>query len=352
MDIAFHILSFHNLIFRLDMIPSKKVVAFCAIASFATLQAIAIGQDPYLRPDAAPSPKDNLPSEARTELGKKLFFDPRLSGSNWISCASCHNPGLGWSDGLPQAIGHGMGTLKRSTPTIVNVGFNNIQMWDGRFSTLEQQALGPIQDKGEMNQDLAGLVTKLSAIDGYRQEFDEAYSGEGISASTIAKALAAFERTILCGESSFDRWRKGDKEAISESAKHGFALFETKAKCTTCHEGFNFTDNGFHNIGVKPTKDEDDLGRFAVKKVAINKGAFKTPTLRDVALTAPYMHNGLYRTLEDVVEHYDRGGDVTDNLSPNMSPLNLSAQEKADLVAFMKTLTGKPIQVAIPQLPQ
>ena len=334
------------------MFPSAKAIVFCTIASLVTLQAIAIGQDPYLRPDVAPSPKDNLPSAERIELGKKLFFDPRLSGSNWISCASCHNPGLGWSDGLPRAIGHGMGTLKRHTPTIVNVAFNSVQMWDGRFSSLEQQALGPIQEKGEMNQDLVELVKEIAAIEGYRKEFHEAYPVEGISTSTIAKALAAFERTILCGESSFDRWRKGDKDAVSEAAKRGFALFEGKAKCSTCHEGFNFTDNGFHNIGVKPASDEDDPGRFAVKKVAINKGAFKTPTLRDVALTAPYMHNGLYRTLEEVVEHYDRGGDVSENLSPNMASLNLSAQEKADLVAFMKTLTGKPIQVAIPQLPQ
>lgn len=334
------------------MALSKKVITFIALASLTTLQAIAIGQDPYLRPDAAPAPMDNQPAIERTELGKKLFFDPRLSGSNWISCASCHNPGLGWSDGLPQAFGHGMGTLKRNTPTIVNVAFNNAQTWDGRFSTLEQQALGPIVDKGEMNQDLTELVKELSAIDGYRKEFDEAYPGEGISGSTIAKALAAFERTILCGESPFDRWRKGDNKAISDSAKRGFALFEGNAKCTTCHEGFNFTDNGFHNIGVKPIKDENDQGRFAVKKVAINKGAFKTPTLRDVALTSPYMHNGLYRTLEEVVEHYDRGGDVKENLSPNMTALNLSAQEKADLVAFMRTLTGEPIHVAIPQLPQ
>ncbi len=334
------------------MIPSTKAMVFCAIASLVTLQAVAIGQDSYLRPDVAPSPQDNLPSVERTELGKKLFFDPRLSGSNWISCASCHNPGLGWSDGLPQAIGHGMGVLKRSTPTIINVAFNSVQMWDGRFSTLEQQALGPIRDEGEMNQDLGELVRELSAIEGYREDFAEAYPNEGISTSTIAKALAAFERTILCGESSFDRWRKGNQDAVGESAKRGFVLFEGKAKCTTCHEGFNFTDNGFHNIGVKAVGDENDPGRFAVKKVIINKGAFKTPTLRDVALTAPYMHNGLYRTLEEVVNHYDRGGDATENLSPNMTPLNLNSQEKADLVAFMKTLTGAQIQVAIPQLPQ
>ncbi len=334
------------------MAPSKKVIALFAFASLTTWQAIAIGPDPYLRPDFAPSPKDNLPTQQRTELGKKLFFDPRLSGSDWISCASCHNPGLGWSDGLPRAIGHGMGALKRSTPTIVNVGFNNLQMWDGRFASLEQQALGPIQDKGEMNQDLGELVKELSAIEGYRLSFDEAYPGEGISGPTIGKALAAFERTVLCSESPFDRWRKGEKNAISESASRGFALFEGKANCTACHQGFNFTDNGFHNIGLKPAKDENDLGRFAVKKVTVNMGAFKTPTLRDVALTAPFMHNGLYRTLEEVVEHYDRGGDVTDNLSPNMAPLNLNAQEKADLVAFMRTLTGKPVQIAFPQLPQ
>ena len=308
-------------------------------------------RDRYLRPAEAPAPADNQLTPDRVQLGRALFFDPRLSGSNWISCATCHNPGLGWSDGLPTGWGHGMKKLGRATPTILNTAFNPIQMWDGRKSTLEDQALGPIGADAEMNQPLPELVAKLSKIDGYRSMFKKAYPSEGISEVTIAKAIASFERTVISTESPFDRWRMGDAQAISESAKRGFETFTGKANCQACHSGFNFTDNGFHNIGVK-NDGAEDVGRFAQRPVASLKGAFKTPTLRDIVLTAPYMRNGAYRTLEEVVEHYDRGGDLKENLSPEIKPLHLSTQEKADLVEFMKSLTGKPMQVALPQLPQ
>jgi cytochrome c peroxidase len=314
------------------------------ILAFAPAGASA---DQYLRPHKAPEPAHNKSTPARVELGKALFFDPRLSGSDWISCASCHNPAMGWSDGLPTGMGDGMKRLGRATPTVVNIGFVTQLMWDGRAPNLEAQALGPIQADQEMNQDIEGLVKKLSGINGYLAMFDKAYPGEGISGETIGKAIAAYERTIVSTESPFDRWRKGDKRAVSDSAKRGFDLFTGKANCVKCHEGFNFTDNSFHNIGVKSA----DVGRFEHRKVAAMRGAFKTPTLRDIELTAPYMHNGAYRTLEEVVEHYDRGGDVKDNLSPEMKPLELTVQEKADLVAFMKSLTGKPMQVVIPRLP-
>lgn len=327
-----------------------KPILLAVGISLGIAEVAAVGQDSYLRPESAVAPRDNLPTAERTDLGKQLFFDPRLSSSNWISCASCHNPALGWSDGLPTAIGHGMQTLSRNTPTIINVAFNNVQMWDGRFGSLEEQALGPILAPGEMNQSLPALIEKLSAIEGYRVQFDRAYPGEGINGKTIAKALASFERTVLCSESPFDRWRQGDARAVSDSAKRGFELFEGKANCTACHQGFNFSDDGFHNIGLKSA--EGDVGRFGLKKVASMRGAFKTPTLRDIALTGPYMHNGAYRTLDEVVDHYDRGGDTKDNLDHNMKPLGLNAQEKADLVAFMKTLTGAPINLTIPQLPQ
>jgi cytochrome c peroxidase len=308
-------------------------------------------RDRYLRPSAAPAPADNQVTPDRVLLGKTLFFDPRLSGSNWISCATCHNPGLGWSDGLPTGWGHGMKKLGRAPPTILNTAFNPIQMWDGRKSTLEDQALGPIGADVEMNQPLPELVAKLSKIEGYRAMFKKAYPSEQISEATIAKAIASFERTVISTESAFDRWRMGDSRAISASARRGFETFTGKANCETCHSGFNFTDNGFHNIGVR-NEGPEDVGRFGQRPVASLKGAFKTPTLRDIALTAPYMRNGAYRTLEEVVEHYDRGGDVKDNLSPEIKPLHLTVQEKADLVEFMKSLTGKPMQLAMPQLPQ
>ena len=200
--------------------------------------------------------------------------------------------------------------------------------------------------------DMYILLTRLSAIPGYKKLFDQAYPGEGITEKTVAKALASFERTIVSTESPFDRWRKGNQSAVDASVKRGFALFEGKAKCEKCHQGFNFTDDGFHNIGLKtPDGLTPDEGRFAQRKVAILKGAFKTPTLRDIAHTAPYMHNGVYATLEQVIDHYSRGGDIKENIDPNISALDLSEVEKSDLLNFLNSLTGKPLVVTIPQLP-
>jgi cytochrome c peroxidase len=318
-----------------------------ALSVCTALSAMAGVSQEYLRPASVPAPGDNQWTHERSELGKMLFFDPRLSGSNWISCATCHNPALGWSDGLPTAIGNGQKVLGRATPTILNAAYNPLQMWDGRFRSLEKQALGPMTAAGEMNQDLGELENELKAITGYVKLFNQAYPGEGINKDTIAKAIASFERTIVSTEAPFDRWVKGDKNAISTAAQKGFKLFEGKAGCSKCHSGFNFSDNGFHNIGLK----SDDQGRFAIRKVKILKGAFKTPTLRDIEYTAPYMHNGQYKTLEEVVDHYNRGGDVKENLSPNIQALNLSAEEKHQLVEFMKALSGKQMVVSVPRLP-
>jgi cytochrome c peroxidase len=339
----------------MKLLSTRKKLVAASVAGAAALLLGASGShvanDPYLRPATVPAPADNQTTPERVELGKALFFDPRLSGSNWISCATCHNPALGWSDGLATGIGHGMKQLGRATPTIINTAFNPIQMWDGRKSTLEDQALGPIGADVEMNQPLPELIAKLEQIDGYRTLFRKAYPNEPISEKTLAKAIASFERTVISTESPFDRWRMGDQSAVDAPVKRGFEVFTGKGNCVACHQGFNFTDNGFHNIGVKDV-GAVDLGRYNEKKLPSMKGAFKTPTLRDIALTAPYMRNGIYRTLDEVVEHYDRGGDVKENLSGNMKPLNLTAQEKADLVAFMNSLTGRHMAVAVPRLPQ
>lgn len=312
--------------------------------------AVANEPDPWLRPEHAPAPADNQPTEERIRLGEFLFFDPRLSRKGTMSCASCHNPALGWSDGLPTAVGFDMHKLPRATPTIINASFNTIQMWDGRMGTLEEQALGPIEAEGEMNLPLPEMVARLESIPGYARFFEAAYPGEGISESTVSRAIASYERTVLSTESPFDRWRKGDAQAVSDSAKRGFELFTGKANCAACHMGYNFTDNGFHNIGVADSSG--DVGRFAERPLKSMKGAFKTPTLRDIALTAPYMRNGIYTTLMEVVEHYDRGGDDKSNLDVNMAPLGLTATEKADLVAFMESLTGAPREVRVPLLPR
>jgi len=312
------------------------------------VQAEPAPKESYLRPAAVPAPAGNQVTPERVELGKALFFDPRLSGSEWISCATCHNPTLGWSDGLPTAIGHGMKVLGRATPTILNTAYQRKQMWDGRFRSLEEQALGPIGAPGEMNGNPDELVERLKTIPGYVGMFEKAYPGKGITKDTLAKAIASFERTVVSTDAPFDRWVRGDENAISASAKHGFELFEGKANCNACHQGFNFMDDGYHNIGLK---DNQDAGRFAKLPLPSMKGAFKTPTLRDITLTAPYMHNGAYKSLEEVVAHYNRGGEDKTNLDPNMKPLNLSEAEQKDIVEFLKTLTGEPVVVALPRLP-
>lgn len=297
-----------------------------------------------------PFPPDNVPTSERILLGRTLFFDPIVSGSNWISCASCHNPGLAWTDGLKTAVGHNMKILGKNTPTILNGAYGNKMFWDGRADNLEEQALGPITSPDEMNQNMEELILELKNIPGYKNLFSKAYPSEEISAATIGKAIASFERTIFSTESAFDRWKKGDKAALSESAQRGFTVFNGKANCSSCHQGEQFSDNGFHNIGLKNAVKE--VGRFKIVPVKSMKGAFKTPGLRDVALTGPYMHDGSYTTLEEVIEHYDRGGDEKNNLDPNMLALKLTDQEKTDLVEFMKSLSGKRVSITIPEFPR
>ncbi len=246
-----------------------------------------------------------------------------------------------------------MAQLRRATPTLINVAYGRIFMWDGRDDSLEKQALGPIESDKEMHGNVTDMIGRIAAISGYKELFSRAYPGAAVDASFVAKALANFERTILSANAPFDRWQGGDPAATTESAKRGFALFLGEARCNACHQGFNFTDDGFHNIGVKTLPDAPlDEGRYEQRKVKSMRGAFKTPTLRDIALTSPYMHNGIYETLEEVVEHYDRGGDVLDNLDPTMSPLKLEKQDKADLVAFLKSLTGPAMTVTLLRLPQ
>jgi cytochrome c peroxidase len=312
---------------------------------------VASSKEAWRRPEIAPMPHDNQLNPLRAELGRALFFDPRLSAKGVMSCASCHNPALGWSDGRPTAVGHDMKILSRATPTIVNSAFSPLLMWDGRKGSLEDQALGPFESVDEQNLPLEELEKRVSGIAGYVSMFDHAYPGEAITRKTIAKAIASFERTILSQDSAFDRWIAGDENALFAPAKRGFDLFNGKAQCALCHQGFNFTDNGFHNIGVKESAGVVDMGRFAQRKLPALRGAFKTPTLRDIELTAPYMHNGAYQTLEQVLEHYVRGGDVKENLDANMKPLDLTEQEKHDLLEFMRSLTSAPQPILLPNLP-
>lgn len=297
-------------------------------------------------------PADNKWSKEKEELGKMLYFDPRLSGSNWISCATCHNPGLGWGDGLPRAIGDGQKELGRHSPTVINSGYFEIQMWDGRKKSLEDQARGPIEAAVEMNQDYEELVRELKAIPGYVKRFTNVFGKQSITIDNIAKAIATFERSVVSKNAPYDKYWAGDKSAMSDSAVKGMNLFFGKAKCSICHNGPVFTDSGFHNIGVKAAGPlKEDLGRYNETKDEFDKGAFKTPGLRSISQSAPYMHNGTEASLEDVIEFYDRGGDVKENLSPFITPLGLTKQEKKDLVEFLKALDGEPIKVVFPDLP-
>lgn len=308
----------------------------------------------FLLPDTPPAPEDNKLNSARVELGKKLFFDPRLSLDGNMSCATCHSPLFGWSDGLPVGKGFKSMALGRASPTVVNTAFNTIQMWDGRKKSLEDQAMGPMMSNAEMNMDIPKLINFLRTNPGYNKEFGVAYPGEEIGELTLAKALASFERTVISNNSRFDNWVRGDKKALSKDEVLGFQVFmdPDKGNCAVCHSGPNFTDNGFHNIGLRSFGLENpDPGRYAERPLKLMMGAFKTPTVRDIELTAPYFHDGSANTLEEVVEHYVKGGEVKTNLSPNLKPLNLSEQEKAALVAFMRSLTTPPEAFTLPILP-
>ena len=300
---------------------------------------------------AVPIPQDNPQTEAKIDLGKRLFFDNRLSGDMSSSCATCHSPDKAFTDALPRSRGFGGKTLKRNSPTVLNAAYNTAQFWDGRAATLDEQCKGPLLSPDEMNMvDEKHLVDRLNAVPKYRQDF-QAVFGSAPSLDNVARAIAAFERTLVTPNSRFDRYMQGDKSALTTEEKRGLIVFFGRGSCSECHKGANFTDNQYHNLGAKAMANmPEDLGRFGVTHKAEDRGAFKTPTLRNVALTAPYMHDGSIATLEDVVEFYDRGGDDAPNKSKLIFKLNLTTQEKKDLVAFMKALTGTVPQVKAPTM--
>src|SRR3954454_7196850 len=250
----------------------------------------------YRRPALIPFPRDNPYTPQKVSLGKKLYFDTRLSITSAQSCASCQSPAFGWGDGLAVGVGHGMAKLGRHSPTIVNAAWSAIFMWDGRLPTLEEQALGPIQSPGEMNMKLDELMQRLSGIPEYKPMFEAAFPGEGIKAKTLGQAIATYERTVVSERAPFDGWIEGDEKAISEDAKRGFAVFNGKAQCAACHEGWNFTNEGFQDIGLPSS----DVGRGEYLPGVIKmKHAFKTPGLREISRRSPFMHDGSLATLEE-----------------------------------------------------
>lgn len=305
----------------------------------------------YERPEGVPFPDENRYSDAKAALGRLLYFDPLLSGANVRSCATCHNPSLSWGDGLPRSIGEEQKPMAVRAPTLLDVAWLPILGWDGRFPDLESVAfMGPITSPAIMKQTEPALVAVLSAIPGYRHAFGAAFPDAAINGKTIADALATFERTIVAGEAPFDRWIAGDDHAIPEAAKRGFDLFNGKAGCAECHSGWNFTDGAFYDIG---TGKGDDIGRGRLFPNSPKlQYAFKVPSLRDTARRAPYMHDGSEATLETVVDLYDRGGIDRPSRSELIKPLHLSIAEKADLIAFLQTLTGDPAPFTVPPLPR
>jgi cytochrome c peroxidase len=304
----------------------------------------------YQRPAEIPYPDDNPYSAAKAELGRLLFFDPILSGSQVRSCSTCHQPGLSWGDGLPKAVGEGQTVLPLRSPTLIDIAWIPRLGWDGKFTDLESVAFAPITGKGNMNMpDVPALLARLAAIPGYVRGFKASFSDGAITRRNIELALATYERSIVAGEAPFDRWVKGNETAIDAAAKRGFDLFNGKGRCSECHNGPSFTDGSFQDIGTAP----EDIGRGRLFPTSVKlQHAFKTPTLRDVARRAPYMHDGSVPTLEAVIALYDRGGIARPSRSVKIGPIGLSAGEKSDLIAFLRTLDGAPQAVPVPILPR
>ncbi len=294
-------------------------------------------------------PADNLPTVETIALGRRLYYDSALSADNTISCASCHTPATAFADARTVSVGVAGKLGSRNSPPVANAAYYITQFWDGRAPTLEKQAEGPVQNPVEMAHTLKGVEKRLAANPAYRAEFAQAFGPGAITFDMVEKAIASFERTLLMGNSPFDRWYYGHQEtAIGAEAKRGFEVFRRvdKGNCASCHtfgeSSALFTDNQFHNLGVG-VKNEmpTDMGRFNVTKNDADRGAFKTPTLRNVALTAPYMHNGSLKTLKDVVDFYIGGGSSNPYRDPKMKSLELTGRERADLIAFLESLTGE-----------
>ena len=321
-------------------------------AAAQTHTALSLHLPSGLEKDKLVIPEDNPLTKEKVELGKLLFFDKRLSANETIACASCHVPALAFTDGQPVSTGiHGQ-KGGRSAPTAVNRVFSTAQFWDGRAATLEDQSVGPFVNPVEHGfADHDVLVAKVKTIAGYHPLFERAFGPVPITLDLIGKAIASFQRTLLSGNSPYDRFvEEDDARALSETAQNGFRVFVGKGRCLSCHSGFNFTDERFHNLGVGWDHDQTqtDVGRYAVTKQAEDLGAFKTPTLREIARTAPYMHDGRFATLRQVIEFYDRGGMPNPYLDSAVKPLQLTEQEKEDVIEFLRSLNGEGWAVTPP----
>jgi cytochrome c peroxidase len=333
--------------------PNSRWLSLVILVYFTSASAAPVEyrlQLPFgLSEQAFNVPQDNPLMEEKIALGRLLFFDERLSADETLACVTCHKPARGFSDGQPLSSRFNERKPGRNTPTIVNRAFGRFYFWDGRASSLEETILLTLRIQlGSTDEE---IVQKFNRFKGYPEQFQRVL-GTTVTTDGVVKALAAFVRTIFSGNSPFDRFEAGERTALSVEAQRGFKLFKRKAKCTKCHKGFNFTDEQFHNTGVGLYDPAPDLGRYDVTHRDEDKGAFKTPTLRDVAKTAPYMHDGSLKTLEEVIEFYDEGGIKNPYLAQELKPLHLTVQEKGDLLAFLNSLTGAWLAVPAPPPPK
>jgi cytochrome c peroxidase len=300
----------------------------------------------YRRPAEIPFPADNPYTPEKAALGKSLFFDPRLSSHQNMNCASCHNPSFGWEVPLRGAVGSQNTTLPRKSPTVLNQAWSGPHFfWDGRADSLEDQAKGPIQTPAEMNLPLSEAASRLRRIPEYSKWFKIVFPQYGVTGDTIVAALATYERTVVSSYAPFDAWVDGDDNAISASAKRGFALFNGKANCSSCHRGWNFSDGNFHDTGVGTS----DMGRGAIDPLAMY--AFKTPSLRSITQRAPYMHDGSLADLDAVMQRYISVAVDGPPRSTDLQPVDLDSGETRDVIEFLKTLTGTKTTVSLPELP-
>lgn len=289
-------------------------------------------------PPTLPSPPDNPFTEASFELGRRIFFDPVLSVDRTVACASCHEPDHGFSSRAALPAGVRGRRARRHSPTLFNRGFGERHRWDGTTETLEQQVLLPIEDPDEMDLAVTDAVERLRADAGYREAFEKTY-GDGPSQRNLSRALSTFVRGLVTGDSAVDRFQAGDSIALSAAEKAGLWVYESKGRCWQCHAGPNLSDEQLHNTGVSATNGVAAPGLFKVTGKEPDRGLFKTPTLRGLTRTAPYMHDGSLASLADVVEFYNRGGQQNPGLDRRMRPLDLSEADRENLVAFLSALS-------------
>lgn len=340
----------------------KRIAGFAGGLLVATLAALRAGEGPRLPPDTLPAqlslesiplglapvrpvPTDNPLTLARVRLGRRLFFDPILSADGKVACASCHRPDRGFAGDGPVSVGVGGKRGRRNVPSLLNRAYGKTFFWDGREATLESQALRPIAHPDEMAGSVDEAVRRLREHAEYPRLFQAAFMSE-VTAANLGRALASFERLLLDGGSRVDRFRAGDVAALGPEARHGLWLYESRGRCWRCHSGPNFTDEAYHNTGVAWDRLPADWGRYEATLRDEDRGRFKTPTLRGLVRTGPYMHDGSMATLREVVEFYNRGGGKNPNLDAVVGELGLSHEDVMDLVAFLTALSSDGPQSA------